>query len=109
MVLAQREQWVDLEPGKRVRVRRPDETEVLTLRRGNVTPEQWARCCVGWDGITEADLLGAAIGSSDLAEFSVELWVIVVRDHVEWLGKVADKVVEMISVHLAQKDSAGKA
>lgn len=106
-VLAKREFWVDLEPGKRVKVRRPAEAEMPSFR-GGMTPDRVARCCVGWDGFTEADLLGADVGASDPAAFSPELWETVALDNLDWLGKVSERLVASITDHLAQrKDASG--
>lgn len=104
-VLAARDQWVDLEAGKRVKVRRPAEAAMPALRSG-MAPETVARFCVDWEGFTEADLLGAALGSDTVVKFDVDLWVTVALDHLEWIGKVSEKVVESVSAHLAKRSEA---
>lgn len=107
-VLAAREAWVDLEPGKRVRIRRPSEAELPSFRAG-VTAEKWARCCVGWEGFSEADVLGAALGSGNsMVPFDLDLWVTLALDRLEWVGAVSAAVVESITAHLDARSTAGK-
>lgn len=102
-----RESWVDLEPGKRVRVRRPPEAEMLAFQRG-ANPEQFLRTAVGWDGFTEADILGAAVGSSSEIKFNEELWVVLALDKLEWVGKVVTATAETIKAHFEQQEAAAK-
>lgn len=105
-VLARREFWVDLESGKRVRVRRPAEAEMAAFRR--ITPEMVVSCCVGWEGFTEADVLDPTVGASDPAEFSPELWATVALDRMDWVGTVSDEIVKSIKDHLAKRKDAAK-
>jgi hypothetical protein len=56
--LEQRERWVDLGGGKRVRVRRPAAAEMFRFASANVNAESFLRCAVGWDGVTEAESWG---------------------------------------------------
>lgn len=105
--LARREQWVDLEPGKRIRIRRPAETELPGLREG-VTVERVIACTVGWEGFSEVDLLGATVGSEDALEFDIGLWDVLVRDRADWLATVANAIVKAVTEHLKQKDAAAK-
>ena len=104
-VLARRETWVDLEPGKRVRVRRPAEAEMHSFRR--ITPEQVLGCCVGWDGFSEADVLDPSIASSDPAEFSVDLWKVVALDRMDWIELVSAAVVKAITDHIEKRKETG--
>lgn len=106
-MLAQREQWVELEPGKRMCIRRPDEVTAIGLRN-NFAADDAAKCCVNWEGITEADLLGAEVGASDAAEFSPELCSVVLRDKSEWLMKVIEEVTSALKAHFKKKAEAAK-
>ncbi|MEJ1938836.1 hypothetical protein WDZ92_52230, partial [Nostoc sp. NIES-2111] len=111
----QRDSWLVLrEAGdgvteQAVCLRRPAEAEMPSYRpSGGETMHQVltsavCRVAVNWRGITEADLLGAAVGSSDLVEFSQELWAEVVRDRSDWLSKCADHLMEQIHSHLSAK------
>ncbi|PTT75431.1 hypothetical protein DBR42_28940 [Pelomonas sp. HMWF004] len=65
--------------------------------------EAVCRQAVGWRGITEAELLGAVVGSSDPVEFSTDLWAEVVRDRADWLGTCSVHLMEQINGHLQAK------
>jgi hypothetical protein len=107
-VLAQRESWVDLEDGKRVKIRRPAEAQMPAFRAG-VTPERVVRCCVDWDGFSEADVLGAALGSGNSkVAFAVDLWEVLALDRMDWLEKVSSSLVEAITSHLSARSDAAK-
>ena len=89
-LLAAREHWVDLAPGKAVKFRRPMEGELEGMFRGtpkrfNVLLEDVQRYAVDWRGFTEADLLGATVGNSDPLSFSAEVWALAVGDNLDWL------------------------
>lgn len=105
-IRAQREFWVDVAPGKRLRVRRPVETDFVRYSRLSVG--LCAACVVGWDGFSEADLLGAAIGSSDPLPFDEEACLEVVLDRAEWASVLAIAIAKAIKDHLDAKDAAGK-
>jgi len=104
---AQRSRWVALPDGKRVQFRRPLETEFGKFRSG-VGVDHLCEYVCGWEGFSEADLLGSAIGSSDPLPFSAELWARVVRDRLEYVRPVATEVVAAITEHLAEKDAIAK-
>lgn len=106
-LLAQRESWVELEPGKRVRIRRPAEAQLPRFRAG-LTPELLAGVVVGWEGFSEADLLGAAVGSSDPLPFAPDLWATVAEDRVEYLQKIADALTAAITAHIEARGLAEK-
>lgn len=103
----QRARWVDLPSGKRVRIRRPLETEFIRFRAGAGVEHVCEFAC-DWEGFTEADLLGAAVGASDEQAFAPELWSRVVRDRVDYVQPVAKALVDAITEHLAAKDAVAK-
>lgn len=109
-----RQSWVEVEPGRRVQITRPPDASLheLTLRPGENNIECMLRCVckyvVGWDGITEADLLGAAVGGSDAAQFSAALWADVVADRRHWITTVMAKLIAVINAHDAAKEAAAK-
>ncbi len=113
---AARQSWVDLEPGKRVQIIRPAETELGEFLHYGQAGElqavadvpQCKRFVTGWDGITEADLLGAAIGSSDALPFTVDLWAEVVGDRSDWCRVVSEALVKAITDHVKSRDEATK-
>lgn len=101
----QRMKWVDLQgkPGKRVRIIRPTETEqslhFFKDERLVVGVEQVRQYVVDWEGFTEADLLGAAVGASDPVAFSSELWAEVVSDKARWVRQLAQDMLDQIVEH----------
>lgn len=104
---AQRTHWADLPDGKRVQFRRPLETEFGRFREG-VGVEHVAECVCGWDGFTEADLLGAALGSDAAVTFDPALWSRVMRDRVDYMQPVAQAIAKAIGDHLQAKEAAAK-
>lgn len=104
---AQRESSAEVEPGKAFTVRRPLAAHMHKLRAG-VTPELVCEHVTGWTGITEADLLGAAVGASDPAPFAPELAAEVLCDRPEWLQEVTRKLVEMVNAWFQQREAITK-
>lgn len=101
-IVEARESWVELAPGKRVRIRRPAEAEVPAFAAAKTTEEvveAVARHVVGWEGVTQADLLGEAVGASDPAPFSRALWSAVSADRLAWLGSVQAGIIDALNAH----------
>lgn len=105
--LEQRDTWVDLGGGQRVRVRRPPAAEMFAFGRASKA-DLFLRCVVGWEGFTEASVLGAAVGASDPIPFDVELWLVLALDRMEWIGAVSQTVVDAITGHLKQQEADRK-
>lgn len=112
---AQRQSWVDLAPGKRVQIIRPAESEIGEFLRNEdgarAMVAELAQVCkfaTGWEGITEADLLGAGVGSSDAVPFAADLWAEVVADRSDWLKAVAAALLDSIVKHFEAKAQAEK-
>ncbi len=115
-IKAQRLSWVELEPAadgraaKRVQITRPPENDVASfvsqtpegLFTLEASAEHVTKYVTGWDGITEADLIGPA-GSSDAAEFHPNLWRIVVEDRLDWMRAIARALLDAILAHRAAK------
>lgn len=115
LLLSQRKSWVDVEPGKRVQIIRPPESEVFNFIRTDgptrtlhCTLAQVTQYTTGWDGITEADLLGAAVGASSPIAFDSALWAVVIADRAQWVNKLSDALVDAIAKHFKQKAQAEK-
>lgn len=104
---AQRTAWADLAPGKRVQFRRPLEDDMPRLRSMPVVDLACEFVC-GWEGITEADLLGAAMGSDAPAPFHVKLWSRFLRDNLAHVEAVAAAIVRSVTDHVAARDAAAK-
>ena len=107
-VLAQRERWVDIEPGKAVCMRRPPEVEMARLR-GGFSVESVAGYAVGWRGITLGDLLGPdAEGAAAEIDFGAELWRTVVADRIDWATTCAQALMELIGEQASAREAARK-
>jgi len=111
---AARQTWVDLEPGKRVQIIRPPEAALheFNVQAGENNVERMLRCVVkyvtGWEGITEADLLGAALAPADAVAFDAALWATVVADRVDWIRLVMSALIDAIDAHDLAKQAAEK-
>ena len=116
--LASRAKWVDLEGGRRVRVRRPAEHDVRSLLQRDAAgaviglaadlPEA-IRYVVGWEGFTEADLLGPEIGAGDVkVPFDPEVWEAVSADSTDYQRKVADAILKSVVDYLNSKAETSK-
>ena len=109
---AQRSRWVDLEPGKRVRVRRPLATDDFSIFRAGSPLTQMAGMAAHyvseWDGFSEAALLGEALGSADPLPFDAEVWGRVVRDRPEWVVKVVESIKTQREEHEAAQETTEK-
>ena len=103
----QRTRWADMPDGKRLQFRRPLETDMHRFRGGMGVEELCGHLC-GWHGFTEADLLGPAIGSSDVLPFAPELAVRVVRDRAAYVAPLMDAMVQAITEHLDTKADTAK-
>jgi hypothetical protein len=103
----QRLHWVNLGDGLRVQFRRPLEAEMRLLRAG-VQVEHVCDFVQGWEGFTEATLLGEAVGASDPVDFMPELWAEFARDNLQVVAKVADAIAATVQAHLEAKAQAAK-
>jgi hypothetical protein len=106
-LLDQRDSWCELAPALKVKLRRPPEEE-LGQFYGGVTAAAVKKYAVDWSGFTEAELLGAAVGSSSLLPFSADVWAVVVGDKAEWLELCAQHLVQQITAHLNAKAATAK-
>lgn len=119
-VLAARETWCELRPasdGKpalKVLLRRPPEADFPRMR--NLTGaagrmqslELIADFTVGWDGFSEAELFGAAVGSSDPLPFDEAAWPEIVRDRVDWVNACVAHLAKEVKAYIDKKDAAAK-
>lgn len=103
----QRQFWVTLSDGKRVQLRRPTEIELPAVIDGIGIEIIAAHAC-GWDGFTEAVLLGAGIGGSDAVPFDAGLWRAYAADHVDDLQAAASGMAEAVSAYLLKKADVAK-
>ncbi len=99
---AQRESLVDLDGVRKVRIRRPLETELLRLQRLDMI-DAALQCVVGWEGFTEADVLQS--GGEDEVPFHPALFRDVVCDRFDWIAKI-DKAIGDAANAYAEKRKA---
>ncbi len=104
---AGRTAWADLAKGRRVQFRRPLEDDMQRLRTMPVV-DMVCEFVVGWEGITEADLLGAAVGSDAPVPFHAELWSRHLRDNLAHVEPVAAAIVRSVTEHVAARDATAK-
>lgn len=114
-LLAQRKSWVDIAPGKRVQIIRPPESDIGDFLKEDgshrsmlVRLDHVQKYTTGWEGFTEADLLGSAVGASDPVPFDPELWAIVVADNNDWIKRVSAALLKTIVDHFSNRVAAEK-
>lgn len=102
-------------PAKKVTFQRPTEVEMVSLLHGDGDTRTWQvgldevkRYTTGWSGFTEADVLGAAVGSSDPIPFDPELWSLLVSDKIDWMRRVADAILKSVVDHINRQEQAAK-
>lgn len=106
-ILAQRESSFEILPGKFLKLRRPGEVQMVALR-GGISRERLQTMVVGWEGFTEADLLGPTVGASDKVPFSADVFGTWIEDRATEYAKVCHEVMRLIDEHLKAKEQAGK-
>ena len=106
-IQAGRERKVEVEPGKTITLRRPARWDAVLQHRG-VSVDMVLKCAVAWDGITEADIFGAALAPPDLVTFDAALFSEVARDRIAWCETLLKAMVEMITEALDSAESAAK-
>jgi hypothetical protein len=104
---SQRESWAEVAPGKRIKIRRPQEAQMFRFR-GGISAALAVEFVVGWEGITEADLLGASLASQTPAVFSPELVSEVLLDRMDWVEAVSVELRRAIEAHIEAKAAAAK-
>ncbi len=113
-----REFKVDLGDGLKVIALRPTEAEVQKMLKPfpgddtkatiEVQTEHVAAAVIGWEGFTEAAILGADVGSSDPLEFDSELWGALAADDRAWYFKVSMAMITAINAHTLKKLDTAK-
>jgi hypothetical protein len=106
--LKQRERWVDLQPGKRVLVRRPPELDLIRLRMaGRMSLDELSSYAVAWEGVTLQDMLGDDEAPEPL-EFDRELWLHLRADRADWASAAGQAVLALIEERATQREAAEK-
>lgn len=102
-----REFSVDLAAGKKLRMRRPLQAQMPRFR-GGLSLQILSEYAVGWDGITEADVLPPGVGGDAKAEFSQEIVFEVLGDKAEWYEAAANGMANAIKTFLEQQAATAK-
>lgn len=82
----EREFWVDVAPGKRIKFLRPLMDEAIRFADG-FSIEKICFYLRGWEGFDESDLLKT--GTAEPVEFELSIASKALRDHMGWARKVA--------------------
>lgn len=102
-----REFSVELEQGKTLRMRRPLAAHMGRFR-GGLTLQLLAEYAVGWDGVTEADVLPPGVGGDSKAEFSSDIVFDVLGDKPEWYERAAKRIAEELQAFLDRQAATAK-
>ena len=79
--------------GWSLRLRRPTDVEAATILRGDPDTLLVATTFViGWEGVTEADLVNS--GASDPVEFDADAWREIVSDRPELWAPISQEVID---------------
>lgn len=107
---AARRRSVEVEPGKRLVYLRPTEEQILQLGARRIRAVDLARSqIVDWEGVTEADLLGSAVGSADPAPFSPEIAAEVLADRAStWLPALVDHLIATVQGFMEAREAQRK-
>lgn len=110
-----RSQWHELDenpPRRAVLVRRPSATSMLQFASGvgaAQVPDLVTASVVGWRGFTEADLLGAAVASSDSEQpFDAAVFREWIEDDAGAMNSIAIAVVNLVQAHASRQEAAAK-
>jgi hypothetical protein len=102
-LITARQSWVELPNGAQVRILRPDEAEFGKFVHG-VTVDHVCEYVDNWRDVTEATLLGGAVGADDAVTFNAGLWRAWVRDNVSAVEVVAKAIGAAISAHIQARE-----
>ena len=110
-----REHSVDLGGRRTIKKKSPPEIdfpnflrEIDGKRVWFIGPDDVRKYASGWSGFTEADVLGAAIGSSDPIDFDADLWIEMAADKSEWLKKMADALLDSMVTTINERAEVAK-
>jgi hypothetical protein len=99
---------VDLGDGVAVMVTRPNELDMSRMlpaivRGDELDDDLCVKYVTGWHGVTDAVLLGDAVGSQTPAAFSPALWREVVGNREDWARTVAGEVMRSVEAYITKR------
>lgn len=117
-----RAKWVEVgqagERKQRVRFMRPPESDFHTLLTNvdqdagkavwNVELSHVRKYTDDWEGFTEADLVGSAVGASDAVPFSHELFDFWIEDNVEAQRKIGNAILRATIDYITDREATAK-
>jgi hypothetical protein len=86
--------------------RRPTDQDAAEIQRGETRPNLCQRFVVGWEDVTENDVVGG--GGSDVLEFDPLLWREWVADRRDFWEPIAEAILDAYSGHAKEMDDAAK-
>ncbi len=95
--------------GYSLTIRRPTDLEIQenhTVRDSLIQSGILSRYVIGWDGITELDLIAGGTGAA--VDFSSELFMEWVADKPGLWTVITDQVVDLYKLHQQQTENAEK-
>ena len=100
---------VEVRPGKWVSFLRPAETEMgpIIQRRALEFDDVYRYVC-GWDGFTEADLLGPELGVQDPVPFSSDVFAEYARDNIYLVSAVGNAIADSVVAFLKKRADVEK-
>lgn len=107
-LLAARETWLELEPGRRLRVRRPVETLLPELRRAG--PLGYCDLVVDWQGFGWGDVQPDAAPPDAAEPLPCEPALVreLLGDRSEWMAALIEHVRERVVAHAEAAEARRK-
>ena len=94
-------------PARSFRLRRPLQAQMPRFR-GGISLQIMAEYTVGWEGVTEADVLPPGVGGDGKAEFSQDIVFEVLGDKADWYEAAAKGMADAIKAFLDQQAATAK-
>jgi len=87
---------------------RPNDLEMseLVALSGHQHIRRMLECVVGWEGVTEDDLVGG--GGTDSVPFDARLWVDWAADNGTWWNPIAERLKAAYATHIESLEVAAK-
>lgn len=119
-MLAARREWFELDepPRRALQLQRPGTAARMRYQSAIAGAQDETRIDAlikiatiavnDWRGVTEADLLGAAIGSDVVAPFAADVFALWLDDNFAEVSRIVTRVFEMVRDHDATREDVAK-